>query len=507
MSNQCYYVTTPIYYVNAEPHIGHTYTTVVADILKKYHQIKGEKTFFLTGTDEHGLKIEQAAQKTNKTPKEFCDEIAAKYKDVWQKLGLDYDGFIRTTDLQHEECVKIVLQKLYDKGYIYKNKYEGLYCVGCEKYLTVDDLVDGLCPDHKTKPELLAEENYFFKLSAFQEKLLKLLESGELTILPDFRRNEVLGKLKLGLEDISISRSQLKWGVKLPFDETQVAYVWVDALINYLSGIGFNGDEKLFNEIWPADMQILGKDILWFHCIIWPAMLLAVELPLPKALFVHGFFTVNNQKISKTLGNVVDPVSLSEEFGTDVIRYFMLREATFGLDYDFSIEAIKRRLNTDLANDLGNLLNRSVSMANKYFEGKIVKKEDGELLDKEIALQAKEVKKEYIEFMDKLAFRQALESIWKLVVRLNRYVEETAPWKLSKEGNTERLAIVMYNLIEGLRHIAILIYPIMPQTAQNIWAQLGLKDEVKNQNLNNLTWGQLEETTVAKGDPLFKKSE
>lgn len=507
MSKECYYVTTPIYYVNAEPHIGHTYTTVVADILKKYHEIKGKKTFFLTGTDEHGLKIEQAAQKSGKTPLGFCDEIAAKYKDVWQKLGLDYNNFIRTTDPKHEECVKIILQKLYDKGYIYKNKYEGLYCVGCEKYLTVDDLTDGLCPDHKTKPELLAEENYFFKLSAFQEKLLKLLGSGELTILPDFRRNEVLGKLKLGLEDISISRSQLKWGVKLPFDETQVAYVWVDALINYLSGIGFNSDEKLFNEIWPADMQILGKDILWFHCIIWPAMLLAIELSLPKALFVHGYFTVNDQKISKTLGNVIDPVALSEEFGSDVIRYFMLRETTFGLDYDFSIDAIKRRLNTDLANDLGNLLNRSVSMAGKYFDGKIVKKDNSELLDKEVSLTAAAVKKEYIEFMDKLSFRQALESIWKLVVRLNRYVEETAPWKLSKEGNNERLAIVMYNLIEGLRHIAVLLYPIMPQTAQNMWAQIGLKDEVKNQNLNNLTWGQLEETTVAKGEQLFKKSE
>ncbi|MFH1454337.1 MAG: methionine--tRNA ligase [Armatimonadota bacterium] len=507
MSKEYYYVTTPIYYVNAEPHIGHTYTTIVADVIKKYRQLKGEKAFFLTGTDEHGLKIAQSAQKAGKDVNVFCDEVAEKYKQAWNKLSFDYDNFIRTTDPEHEECVKIILQKLYDKGYIYKSKYEGLYCVGCEKYLGEDDLADGLCPDHRTKPETLEEENYFFKLSAFQDKLIELIEKDEIKIMPDIRKNEVLGKLRLGLEDISISRSHLKWGVNLPFDESQIAYVWIDALVNYLSGIGYNSDNELFNKVWPADIHLLAKDILWFHCIIWPAVLLAVDLPLPKSLFVHGFFTVNNQKISKTLGNIIDPVALSEEFGIDVVRYFMLREATFGLDYDFSEEAIKRRLNTDLANDLGNLLNRSVSMAGKYFEGRIVKKEDGELLDKEISLLAEEIKKEYITFMDELALRQALESVWKLVVRLNRYVEETAPWKLSKEGNTERLNTVMYNLIEGLRHISILIYPIMPHAAQNIWTQLGLKDNVKDQCINSLKWGQIEETIIVKGEPLFKKAE
>ncbi|MBI2252880.1 MAG: methionine--tRNA ligase [Armatimonadetes bacterium] len=503
MPKECFYLTTPIYYVNAAPHIGHAYTTICADVISRYYKLTGRETFFLTGTDEHGAKIAQSAQKYGKTPQEFCDLISQKYKEAWKKLNINYDYFIRTTEERHKKALIKFIESLNASGKIYKGKYQGLYCLGCEKFIIQGELHSGLCPDHKTKPELIEEENYFFKLSDYQKTLINLIENNILEIQPEIRKNEVLGKLKSGLEDISISRANLSWGIPLPFDLSQTIYVWVDALTNYISAIGYEDDPEKFNKLWPADLHLIGKDILWFHCVIWPALLLAGGLPLPKKIFVHGFFTLSGEKMSKTLGNVMDPIDLTDQLGEDVLRYFLLREATFGLDFNFSQEAVKRRLNNDLANDLGNLLSRTLTMIKKYFDGSL----EAYLNFQEEILKnlALETIKNYQEFMENLKFKEALEEIWKLIARANKYIEEKAPWKMYKEKEILKIQEVLYNLAESLKITALLIFPFMPKSAKNIWEQLGFEEKIEDLKITELKWGKTGKIKINPKGILFPK--
>lgn len=473
-----YYITTPIYYVNDTPHIGHAYTTVAADILARWHRLKGDDVFFLTGTDEHGAKIAQAAANSNQTPKELCDKVSEEFKIAWKSLNITNSSFIRTTDLYHKTTVELFLKTLFEKDMIYKKKYEGLYCVHCEKFLKKDDLDENLCcPDHKQKPVEHSEENYFFRLSSFQDRLLELLSNKKhpnyMEILPESRRNEVLGKLKLGLDDISISRKAILWGIPLPFDESQTAYVWVDALLNYLSGAGFGQDEENFKKTWPCDTHLMAKDILWFHGVIWPAMLLAIDLPLPKKLFAHGFFTINNEKMSKTLGNVIKPAELIQKFGVDASRYLLVSLFPFGSDGDISWEALTNKFNTDLANNLGNLVSRTLTMIEKYFAGTIPAPVAPIRGIKEV-FNIKELN----DYLENFQFHFALEAIQKHINNANQFIEETAPWKMAKENNKE-LSNVLWALVEQIKIAAVSLYPIMPETSKKIWAQIGETKSIK----------------------------
>lgn len=468
------YITTPIYYVNDLPHIGHAYTTVAADILSRYWRLRGAEVFFVTGTDEHGSKVEESAAINKKDPKEFCEQVSSKFKDAWGLLKINYDYFIRTTDPSHIECVRDVLQKLYDKNYIYKGYYEGLYCKGCEKFLSEDELVEGLCPDHKRSPEFYREENYFFKLSSFRDKLIEIMTDEKspnyMEVLPVHRRNEILGKLKLGIEDISISRSKLRWGIPLPFDETQTAYVWIDALINYITAIGYvRKNTQLtricFDNWWPADYHLMAKDILWFHSVIWPAILMAIDLRPPSRLFAHGFFTINGQKMSKTLGNIITPQEMIEKFGVDATRYLLLSLFPFGTDGDISWSALLQRYNVDLANNLGNLVNRTLTMVEKYFDGRIPERKnyDAETLWGEIA--------GFNFYIENLEYHSAINSIQSVVDKANRYIQEKTPWIMYREHNP-KLNDVIYQLLETLGVIAIHIQIFMPEIARKIWDAL-----------------------------------
>ena len=455
-----YYITTPIYYINDIPHIGHAYTTIAADVLARYHREKGEDAFFLTGTDEHGAKISEAAKKAGKEPKVFVDDLVLKFKETWKNLNIDYSEFFRTTNPEHEKIVQEFVQKLKDKGFIEKRKYEGLYCVECEKFYSSEELEDGKCPDHGTVPKKHSEENYFFLLSKLQDRLIKVIESDQFKIEPESRKNEVLGKIKQDLEDVSISRQGVKWGIGFPSDESQTIYVWVDALLNYYTAT------KIFDkkDIWPADLHLIGKDILWFHAIIWPAMLLALDLPLPKKVFAHGFFTVDGKKMSKTLGNVLDPNELIKKYGVDTVRYALLREFPFGEDGDISEEKIKVRY-VELANNIGNLLQRTLSMINKYQIN--IEKNSGSRIRSGMTL---EVDKE-IETLD---FMGALKKIICFAENQNKYIAEWEPWALAKENKKEELEEVLQNVINGLIEIQKIITPFMPKTAEKMKSQLEL---------------------------------
>lgn len=474
-----YYVTTPIYYVNDKPHIGHAYTTIAADVLARYQRACGQEVFFLTGTDEHGQKIDEAAAKNGKSPQEFVDGLVPAFKAAWEKLNISYDHFIRTTDQTHKSAVQGIIEKLYANGDIYLGEYEGLYCSGCEQFYLEKDLAEGnKCPVHGTVVKYVKEPSYFFKLSRFQDKLLEFYEKNPNFIMPLFRRDEVLNRVKDGLKDLSISRKNLKWGIPFPLDQEHVVYVWFEALCNYLTGLGWPENIKSFEKFWPADVHLIGKEINWFHSVIWPAILMSLELPLPKKVFAHGWWTVEGEKMSKSLGNVIDPIKLADEYGVDPVRYFLLREIPFGQDGNFSIDNFRSRYNTDLANDFGNLLNRTLNMCHKYFAG-IVPQPGAPVddHDKELAALKEDLFNKTAKAFAELSFTTVLDSIWEVIKRSNKYIEIKAPWTLAKENKQEELSAVIYLLLESLRLCAVAVAPFMPATAEKMLVQLNAEKE------------------------------
>ena len=470
------YITTPIYYVNAQPHLGHAYTTIVADTYSRFRRICGEDVRFQTGTDEHGDKIAEAAEKESVAPKEYADRISGLFRDTWPILQIIPDNFIRTTDPEHIKVVQDILQKVYDKGDIYFDEYSGLYCRGCERFLTEKELVDGNCPDHQQPPQEIAEQNYFFRMSNYQQQLIDHIKANPEFISPERYRNEVLSFLSEPLEDLCISRpkSRLTWGIELPFDSTFVTYVWFDALINYLTGLGYPDGEN-YRKYWPVAEHLIAKDILKPHAIYWPTMLLSMEVPLYKKLHVHGYWNVDNTKMSKSIGNVVRPKELVDAYGVDTLRYFTLREMSFGLDASFSSEAIVARKNSDLANDLGNLYSRSLAMLQKYCDGVVPRPQGEEESDLVLRQTAANMLTQYWEAMADFQFHRGLQAVWELVSYANKYIVTNEPWALAKDpAASGRLATVLYNLVECLRLLALVLKPVMPETSARMVAGLGL---------------------------------
>ena len=477
---ESYYVTTPIYYVNDEPHLGHIYTTIAADVLARHQRMANRNVFFLTGVDEHGQKVQQAAEKRGIPPIELADQVVARYQSLWPELEITNDDFIRTSSERHKQGVQALWRRLENAGTIYKGFYEDWYCVPCETYWKETQLKEAecweekKCPDCERSVDKVQEESYFFRLSAFQDRLIEHINASPNFIGPDSRRNEVLRFVESGLHDLSVSRTTFSWGIPVPGDEKHVIYVWIDALSNYITALGFP-DQKM-DEHWPADVHLIGKDILRFHAIYWPCMLMAADLPLPKRVFAHGWWTVEGKKMSKSLGNALRPADLLEQYDADVIRYFLLREVAFGQDGDFSIGAMKQRYNSELANDVGNLLNRSLAMLNKYSDGVLGQVSDEESLDRALIADVEGMQLEATRAMDKQAFHIALERINEVVRHGNRYVEENAPWALAKAGDTARLDTVLYHLVETLRLIALQLAPFMPVKMDKMLAQIHGED-------------------------------
>ena len=515
-----FYITTPIYYVNDVPHIGHAYTTIAADTLARYHRLLGEPVFFLTGTDEHGQKVEKAAIDRGLTPKAHADSMTVNFARLWKKLDITNDAFIRTTDREHIAVVQELLQKLYDKGEIERRTYEGWYCTPDERFWTEKEIVGGKCPDCGRPVERITEDNYFFLMSKYQDRLIGHIESHPGYIRPESRRNEVLGFLKSQkLGDLCISRpkSRLSWGIEIPFDREFVTYVWFDALVNYFSATRYLSPEARASTEpgererfwWPADHHLVGKDILTTHSVYWSTMLMALGLPLPGNIFAHGWWTMDGKKMSKSLGNVIDPMGFASSHGADAFRYFLLREVPFGLDGDYSYEAFETRHNTELANDLGNLLSRVLTMVSKYFDGKIPTATQEQPVDQELRHISAILPAQVEADLAALAFNRYLQTVWQLVVRANRYVEENAPWTLAKKKDMERLGSVLYNLAESLRLIALYLYPVIPSKAQQIWDGIGINKQISACRLQDeQTWGGLRPgTSIHPGDQLFRRIE
>ena len=470
-----FYITTPIYYPSANFHIGHCYTTIVADAIARYKRLTGYDVFYLTGTDEHGEKIQKKASEAGVTPKEYVDKIVANAKDLWKSLDISYDKFIRTTDEEHVKCVQKIFERLYKQGDIYKGEYKGLYCTPCESFWTETQLINGKCPDCGREVHEVSEEAYFFKLSKYQDRLIKYYEENPDFIEPESRKNEMINNfIKPGLADLCVSRTSFDWGIPVTFDDKHVVYVWLDALTNYISALGYlSDDDSLFKKYWPCDLHIVGKEIIRFHTIVWPIMLMALDLPLPKKVFGHGWLVIDGGKISKSLGNYKDPREYIDTYGVDAVRYFALREVPFGSDGSFSEEALINRTNGDLANILGNLVNRTIGMVNKYFDGEVSNKGVFEEIDNSLIKEAEELYTKVENYMNKLEIPKALDTIFDLFRSCNKYIDDTTPWILAKDENKkERLATVLYNLIESIRIGTVLLKPFMPDTAEKIFKQI-----------------------------------
>ncbi|CAN5605833.1 methionine--tRNA ligase [soil metagenome] len=513
MSDETFYLTTPIYYINDVPHVGHAYTTIAADFIARFRRLEGRRVHLLTGTDEHGERIMRTAEAHGVSPREWADGIVPRWTEVWAALDIANDDFVRTTEPRHEQPVQAFVQALYDGGHIYLGSYEGLYCVGCEAFKTPDELVDGKCPLHGTEPSLVKEENYFFRLSDYAQRLIDLYDSESGFVLPEARRNEVLGKVRQGLDDLSISRLSFDWGVPIPWDSKHVIYVWIDALLNYITAVGYGVDEDRFSRLWPADVHLMAKDILWFHAVIWPAMLMALDLPLPKTVFAHGYLQVGGEKMSKSRMTGISPHDLLPTFGSDGIRYYLMREVSFGLDGNFSWESMVARYNSDLANDFGNLVSRVLTMIGRYLEGRIPQAPSpAELQPSDDALRRAfdDSLAGMRRAVDEVAPHDALKAAWEFVRKANAYVEEVTPWKLAKEeAGRRRLEVVLYELADALRLMALMISPIAPRATQELWSRLGLEGSVAHRTLpSDGRWELLVEgAEVTTGAPLFPRLE
>lgn len=506
-----FYITTPIYYPSDNLHIGHAYTTVVADALARYHRLIGDDVRFLTGTDEHGQKIQRRAEAAGVSPQEFVDNIVNNIHDLWKRFKISHDDFIRTTEERHEKTVQYIFEYLYKKGDIYKSEYEGLYCTPCEAFWTERQLKDGKCPDCGREVELVKEESYFFRLSKYADRLLEYIESHPEFIQPVSRKNEMINNfLKPGLEDLCVSRTTFNWGIQVPFDPKHVVYVWLDALSNYISALGYPDDRELFDRYWPAELHLVGKEIVRFHTIIWPIILMALDLPLPKQVFGHGWLVLESGKMSKSKGNVIDPVVLIEKYGLDAIRYYLLREIPFGSDGFYSEDALILRINTDLANDLGNLLHRTLSMIEKFTGGVIPAPGAYQDLDRQVIGLAEDCIVAVKQSMDSLEVSTALAHIFKIVSRTNKYIDEAAPWALAKQPDEqERLHTVLYTMAESLRLVAVLLQPFLVETPAKIWEQLGIDQPLEViGHEEGMKWGWLPSgIQVKKGNPIFPRIE
>ena len=489
-----FYITTAIDYTNAKPHLGHAYEKIIADVIARWHRLKEEDVFFLIGTDEHGQKVEKAALNAGKTPKEFVDELVKSFIDYYKKLEISNDDFIRTTEERHIKVAQQIFKKVFDKDDIYKGHYEGLYCVSCEAFYTEKDAIDGNCPIHKTKLDVIKEESYFFKLSKYQQDIINHIKNNKDFIFPEERRNEILNRLKEPLKDLSVSRCSFRWGIPLPNDEEHVIYVWFDALLNYISAIDYPNEK--FKKYWPADIQVIGKDISWFHTVIWPGILLAADIELPKTILIHGFINMGGEKLSKSRGLMIDPVEISKKYTADALRYFLMREIPLGEDGNYSEEALASRYNSELADSLGNLVNRVLVLVEKNFEGFVPKPHEENKLSKLSLNICKAVENS----MEELQFHNALNDIFYLVNESNKYINEKKPWEIKDKIE---LGGILYELLETLRFLGILLQPFMPEASERIFEQLGLE---KKFSFNDLKWGKLKAgTKIKRGKVLFEK--